>query len=70
LPSEKKFASQLKREIARVRLLEGEDNLVDFEKFMFEKNEVDEIFNEPLVPDSEFKFYPGSDKGPYPEDDP
>jgi len=31
---------------------------------------MDEALNIPDIPDSEVKFYPGSPKGPNPEDDP
>ena len=39
------------------------------EKFIFEANEIDEAMSR-HIPEEEIKFYPGSDKGPLPEDDP
>lgn len=38
-------------------------------KFIFEKNEYDDAFNY-QVDEKEIKYYPGSVKGPLPEDDP
>ena len=40
------------------------------EKFIFEKNHADEVFFDTSVKESELKEYPGSEKGPLPEDDP
>jgi len=40
------------------------------EKYVFEENEVDEALNSNEVTEADIKYYPGSDKGPLPEDDP
>lgn len=41
----------------------------EFEEYMFKRNEVDEIMASNYNLD-DVKFYPGSEKGPRPEDDP
>ena len=52
--------------------VEGEEELAEeFEKFIFSKDtDVDRALAQPEIPADEIKFYPGSDKGPAPEDDP
>lgn len=58
----------MRREINRLKLTNPE-LAAQREKFLFERNEIDEILTD--EPDmSEVKFYPGSDKGPNPEDNP
>lgn len=37
---------------------------------MMKRNFIDEIGNMKIDDLSEVKYYPGTDKGPYPEDDP
>lgn len=39
-------------------------------KILGSNTEIDKALAEPDVPLDEIKFYPGSDKGPTPEDDP
>jgi hypothetical protein len=41
----------------------------EFEEFVFKRNEIDDVLMKPIDP-SEIKMYPGSEKGPLPEDDP
>jgi len=51
---------------------EGEVELAeDLEKKILSKDtEIDIAFAQGEIPTNEIKFYPGSDKGPAPEDDP
>lgn len=42
----------------------------DLRKKILEPNEIDEIFAQGIIPMNEVKFYPGSEKGRFPEDDP
>ena len=51
---------------------EGEPELADeLEKFIFSTDtEIDRAMAKPVIPVDEIKFYPGSDKGPAPDDDP
>jgi hypothetical protein len=49
--------------------LEDPDKAKEYEKFLFEKNDIDDALNS-KVDLSEVKIYPGSEKGPEPEDDP
>ena len=68
MPSEKKLTQQLRREINRLKITDPEA-AKEYEKYYFERNEIDEVLNgEPDL--NEVKVYPGSHKGPYPEDDP
>jgi hypothetical protein len=52
--------------------LEGESELADDleHKILSGKTELDIAFAQGEIPIDEVKFYPGSDKGPAPEDDP
>ena len=68
IPSEKLLAKQLRQEINAMKLYEPE-KAKEFEKFYFEKDD----WHEMITKDhdlSEVKCYPGSEKGPLPEDDP
>lgn len=68
IPSEKLLAKQLRQEINAMKL-HNPDKAKEFEKLYFEKDDWHDIITK--EPDlSEVKFYPGSDKGPLPEDDP
>jgi len=45
------------------------DQAKEFEEYFLKKNKIDEDFAKPMDL-SEVKYYPGSEKGRYPEDDP
>ena len=65
----KKFSKEIKAELAQIRLHDSAkaDHL---EKMIFDRDtELDKALNV-KIPAEEIKFYPGSIKGPEPEDDP
>ena len=66
-PSEKLLEKQLKREINLLKM-EDPEKAKEYEEFLFQRNEYDEAIMEE-VDMSEVKLYPGSEKGPNPEDD-
>ena len=67
MPSEKKLERELRREIKLLKLKDPEA-AKEYEEALFNDPDTDRIVME--EPDlSEVKFYPGSDKGPAPEDD-
>lgn len=49
--------------------IENDENAEAMEKFLFERNEVDDFVEEKMTFEG-IKEYPGSSKGPLPEDDP
>lgn len=65
----KKLAKEIRAEIKAYAVREPE-LAAELEKYVFEENEVDEALNSNEVTDADIKYYPGSDKGPLPEDDP
>jgi hypothetical protein len=68
LPNPKVLEREIKAEINLLRL--GDPELAkEYEEYLLKRNEIDEILNED-VDLSEVKQYPGSEKGPLPEDDP
>lgn len=66
-PSEKLLEKQLRKEINRLKL-EDPQKAKEYEEFLFKRNEFDEAITA-QVDLSEVKIYPGSEKGPRPEDD-
>lgn len=68
MPSEKLFAKSIKHEINALRMTDPE-KAKEFDEYIFKRNEIDEVIKAP-VDVSEYKEYPGSEKGRYPEDDP
>jgi hypothetical protein len=68
LPSERLLAKQLRRELNTLKLTDPEA-ANQYEEFLFKRNAYDEAILSP-VDISEVKTYPGSEKGPMPEDDP
>jgi hypothetical protein len=59
---------QIRAEINRLKIQDPE-KAKDYENFMLKRNEYDDIIAAPIDL-SEVKPYPGSEKGPSPEDDP
>jgi hypothetical protein len=68
LPNVKLMEKQIKAEINLLKITDPE-KAKEFNEYFFKRNEVDEMMNQTLDL-SEVKIYPGSDKGPLPEDDP
>jgi len=68
LPNDKVLEKQIRQEINKMKLADPE-KAREFEEFVFKRNEIDDILMKPIDP-SEIKMYPGSEKGPLPEDDP
>lgn len=68
MPNVKVFERELKAQINLLKLQEPE-KAKEFENYYFKRNDIDEIMNTKYDM-SEVKIYPGSDKGPNPEDDP
>lgn len=65
----KKLAREIRNEIKAYKVREPE-LAEEMEKFIFEDNDVDAALDSAHLDESEVKYYPGSDKGPNPEDDP
>lgn len=68
MPSEKLLAKQLRQEINQLKMSDPE-KAKEYEEFLFKRNEYDDLITA-QVDLSEVKLYPGSEKGPRPEDDP
>lgn len=68
IPNEKIFEKQIRREINSMKLTDPETAQA-FEDHMFKRNEYDEMMEHQFDLE-EVKIYPGSEKGPMPEDDP
>jgi hypothetical protein len=58
---------EIRQEINRLKL-EAPKTAKELEKFVFKENEVDKPLD--FNPEDIIKYYPGSSKGPLPEDDP
>lgn len=67
-PSEKLLVKQIKRELNILKMQDPE-KAKEYQKLILEKNQVDRDYSMQLDL-SEVKTYPGSIKGPLPEDDP
>jgi hypothetical protein len=67
MPNSKLLERQIRREINQLKMVDA-DRAKEYEEFMFKRNEIDEVFASEFDL-SEVKFYPGSEKGPNPEDD-
>lgn len=67
LPNAKLLERQIRREINQLKMVDAE-RAKEYEDYMFKRNELDEVFATQYDM-SEVKFYPGSAKGPNPEDD-
>ena len=68
MPNDKVLEKQIRAELNILKMQDPE-RAKDFEKFVFERNEFDDI----IMKDydlSEVKYYPGTEKGPLPSDDP
>lgn len=69
-PSSALLERQVRKELNLLKI-EDPKRAREYEKFMFERNEYDDLIADNDSLDmSEFKVYPGSAKGPNPEDDP
>lgn len=68
LPNEKILEKQIRQEIKMIKIQDPELAKAYEEEYL-KKNYIDEILTA-QYDTSEVKFYPGSDKGPLPEDDP
>lgn len=68
----KKFEKEIRQELAACKLdPKMHDRANQLENFVLKKDTwIDEALNAPDIPEDEIAFYPGSDKGPNPEDDP
>ena len=66
-PSEKLLEKQLRKEINMIKM-EDPEKAKEYEEYLFKRNEVDDAIAATFDM-SEVKYYPGSDKGPNPEDD-
>lgn len=66
--SEKQLEKEIRRSIKELKLNDPE-KAKEYEELFFKKSELDEMFNQ-KIDLSELKMYPGSPKGPLPEDDP
>ena len=67
LPDIKTLEKEIRREINQMKLTDPEA-AKEFEEGVLKPNEMDEWFNH-KIDLSEFKEYPGSAKGPHPQDD-
>ena len=67
LPDMKLLEKEIRREINTMKL-EDPEGAKKYEDFVLKRNEMDDEFAKPADL-SELKYYPGSDKGPLPEDD-
>lgn len=56
------------RNAINVLKIEDPEKAKEYEDFVFKRNEIDDIMAEKVDP-SDIKYYPGSEKGPLPEDD-
>lgn len=68
MPSEKLLEKQLRVEINLLKM-EDPEKAKEYEEFLFKRNEYDDAIATQYDM-SEVKLYPGSEKGPRPEDDP
>jgi len=65
----KKLDKQIREDIAKIAVLDKE-KADEMEKFIYgTDSDIDWALNT-RIPEEEIKFYPGSIKGPMPEDDP
>lgn len=68
MPNDKILEKQIRHEINLLKVQDPE-KAKEYENLMFKRNEMDDIIMKPMDM-SEIKTYPGSEKGPLPEDDP
>ena len=68
LPNPKLLERQIRREITQLKMVDPE-KAKSYDEYIFKRNEIDDILATKFDL-SEVKIYPGSQKGPRPEDDP
>lgn len=68
MPDKKILERQIRREIMQLKMTDP-TKARQYEEFVTKRNEIDDIMAKEFDL-SEVKLYPGSEKGPHPEDDP